>query len=323
MRTIGLVALAWGTLHCACGTLGPAGGGQPRAWPVPDGPAPAAPELVAPGLLSTGLDERDFALSPDGGRALFTVWSGGAGTIVEVRRDDPRPRVVRFSGRHSDLEPTFAADGSLLFASNRPLPGTERKDFNIWTVARQAEGWGEPQPLRGAVNTEADEFYPSVTRDGTLYFTAVYTSGLGKDDLYRAPRAADGSYPRVERLPKPVNSEQWEFNALIDPDERFLVFSVAGRLDGPGRGDLAVSFRSPDGWSAPHLIDVNSEALDYCPALSPDGKTLFFSSRRSNARAPGARVSYDELQGSLRGPGGGGGDLYRVSIDAIERLRSP
>ena len=201
LKTIGSVALALVTVHCAT----PAAPGRIReapvwSWPVPDSPAPMTPELVAPGHLSTGLDERDFALSPDGERALFTVWSSGSGTIVEVRRNDPRPTVVGFSGKHSDLEPAFAGDGTLYFASNRPLPGTERKDFNIWMVRFDAGRWGEPKPLPGAVNTEADEFYPSLTRDGTLYFTAVYESGLGKDDLYRAPRASDGTYPQVEPL---------------------------------------------------------------------------------------------------------------------------
>ncbi len=275
------------------------------------------PELVGRGVLSTGLDERDFALSAAGDRIIYTVWSSGKGTLVELRRNRLGPRVVSFSGRDSDLEPVFAADGRLYFVSNRPLPGTTRSDFNIWSVELTDRGWGEPEPLPGAINTEADEYYPSLTRDGTLYFTAVYDDGMGKDDLYRARRAPDGTYPRVERLPAPVNSEFWEFNAAIDPDERYLVFTVAGRLSGPGRGDLAVSFRTPDDrWSAPVLIDINSPALDYCPSIAPDGQTLYFSSRRA-IPPDDAPVGYDDLQTRLRRPGNGGGDLYRVSIQRL------
>ena len=55
------------------------------------------------------------------------------------------------------------------------------------------------------------------------------------------------------------------------------------RPDGLGSGDLYISFREHDGsWMEPVNMGepVNSSTLEYCPVVSPDGKYLFFTSRR-------------------------------------------
>jgi len=36
-----------------------------------------------------------------------------------------------------------------------------------------ANGWSKAENLGTAINTEADEFYPSIARNGNLYFTAA------------------------------------------------------------------------------------------------------------------------------------------------------
>jgi len=55
---------------------------------------------------------------------------------------DKRDRMKRMliAGDISDLEPVFSSDGTyaLLF-SNRPLSGTEPKDFDVWKVTRNGE----------------------------------------------------------------------------------------------------------------------------------------------------------------------------------------
>jgi hypothetical protein len=69
--------------------------------------------------------------------------------------------------------------------------------------------------------------------------------------------------------------------------------------DAIGDGDLYVSFRRDGAWTAPRPVPVNTEAREYCPIVSPDGTSLYFTSEsgfpddmpqsRLNARASIAR----------------------------------
>ncbi|HEY2725939.1 MAG TPA: hypothetical protein VGI61_02105 [Parafilimonas sp.] len=84
------------------------------------------------------------------------------------------------------------------------------------------------------------------------------------------------------------NSTFDEFNAFVDPDETFIIFSSYGRKDELGNGDLNVSRNIQGVWmNAVHLsTPINSTALDYCPYISPDKKYFFFTSGRHNISIP-------------------------------------
>jgi len=94
--------------------------------------------------------------------------------------------VAPFSGNYYDLEATFAPDGkTLYFVSNRPLlKDSTLKDFDIWKTEKINGIWQAPKNLGNIINTEADEFYPSVTKNGTIYFTAQYKHSKGKEDIW-------------------------------------------------------------------------------------------------------------------------------------------
>jgi Tol biopolymer transport system component len=285
------------------------------------------PRLFAEGVVSTHLDQRDTAWTPEGDELLYSMWVRNRGVIVTVRLVDGEwigPEIAPFSGRHSDLEPFITADGNeLYFISKRPLdPGGGEKDWDIWVVRRTADGWGAPENLGSPVNTDGNEYYPSLSRDGTLYFTgADRVDTMGGEDLYRARRSS-GGFAEPENLGPPINSAEAEYNAMISPDEDYLIFGSA-REDDLGGGDMYISFRSGDGsWTeAVNMGEpVNTRALDFCPALSPDGRFLFFTSRRVAADAP-APASYRELVDSVSGPLNGSMNLYWITSDIIEQLR--
>ena len=285
------------------------------------------PLLFAAGVISTGMSERDMAISPDGKEIVYSVTLGELWALVHVREVDgvwSKPEVVPFSGHHQDLEPFFTPDGNrLYFVSNRPLEGgaEAKEDYDIWYVDRDGESWGEPVNLGAPVNTDANEFYPAVTNDGTLYWTATY--GEGSEDIHLA-RLVNGAYGERETLGEAVNTPGFEFNAYVSPDESILIFSSARRGD-VGGGDLYISFRDEDGaWSAAQNMgpEINSKALDYCPFISADGEYFFFSSRRAHEKPypeGGARV--EDLMAFHLSPQNGLGDIYWVSATVIERLR--
>lgn len=252
------------------------------------GPPGARPEIFAPGVVSTEeYPEIGCTFSPDGREFYFTRLEGGSlddrRTIRFMRREDGGdrwtvPRPAPFSGRWDDIEPMFAPDGKrLFFGSDRPLDGQgEQKDTDVWFVERTAAGWSVPRNAGPAINTANREFHASATRDGTLYFAGVERDG---GDIYRS-RLQAGAYSPRELLPRVINSDDQETHPYIAPDESYLIFERGPRLDVQGQYGLFISFRTPgDAWSRPrHLGEaMNGGSRAGFPAMSPDGKYLFFA----------------------------------------------
>ncbi|PKP32708.1 MAG: hypothetical protein CVU00_11470 [Bacteroidetes bacterium HGW-Bacteroidetes-17] len=288
---------------------------------------PSTPELFESCNLSTGMSERDFALSPDGTEIFYTLQSpqGIFHTILYSRKDSngrwTNPEVAPFTSNFSDLEPAFSPDGSaLFFSSNRPTNGTEIKDFDIWMVKKKNGKWGNPTNIGAPVNTEADEFYPSITKSGNLYFTAAYKTAIGKEDIYVSHRN-DGKYLEPVPLDSAINTVTYEFNAFVSPEEDFIIFTSYGRKDDMGRGDLYMSIKDNQGnWiPAKHLELVNSNTLDYCPFVSFDKKGLFFTSEKVNLKKSytDKKANLKDLVKSFTSPQNGGGDIYWVSFTEI------
>jgi hypothetical protein len=286
------------------------------------------PEILAPGVISTELGERDASFHPDGTELYFTLWTGRFGTIVMSKMDSGSwgsPETVSFSGRHNDLEPFVTPDGSrLYFASKRPLPGeTTSGDFNLWFAERDGDGWGEPEPLDD-VNTDANEFYPSLDRGGNLFWTGAYETSEGGEDIWYAT-PSDTGFSMPINVGQGVNTEHDEFNSMISPDGSWLAFGSFGRDDGMGGGDLYISFKQVDGSFGTAInmgSRVNTSALDFCPSLTPDGSTFVFTSRRTDlAEESDKQRTYKSLTDILRSPENGAGDLYQLPAAFIEELR--
>src|SRR5581483_905732 len=288
------------------------------------------PAIFAEGVISTGDMELNAAFTPDGRTLYFTrrtprpqMWF----ILVSHFRNGRwgAPEMAEFSGQYSDFDPIISPDGSkLFFCSNRPVDGQPRPDFDIWVAEKAAGGWGAPRHLDAPVNTKAAEFYPSVTADGTLYFSSNREGGKGRGDIYRA-RMVDGKYAAPENLGDAINSQYFEGDPFIAPDESYLVFVSYGRPDGLGDGDLYISYRRDGVWTAAKNLGpgINSSALDFCPVVSPDGKYFFFTSERGFADAPlPGRRNFDQLLKQIRGPRNGLGDIYQVDIGALNLNRT-
>lgn len=242
---------------------------------------------------------RDISISENGLELYFTAQSikqdFSAIMVSTYENNEWRaPQVCSFSGKYQDLEPFISQDGlTLYFASNRPVKGRENEEVNydIWKVERSNlnSGWSSPINLGISINTEADEFYPSVANNRNLYFTAALKNGLGKEDIY-VSEYKEGEYILPTPLPESINSVGYEFNAFVAPDESYLIFTGYRREGGLGRGDLYISKKNKKGnWQvATHLSTlINSAGIDYCPFVK-DG-VLYFSSDRSDLKS-----AYDE-----------------------------
>jgi dipeptidyl aminopeptidase/acylaminoacyl peptidase len=313
---------------------------KPAAFPVLQGPylgqtpPGMAPELFAPGIVSTELNTRDIAIAPDGKEIYFCVnlASFTFSTILVTRQKDgvwTEPEVMEHmeNPEYWNIEPCISADGKkFFFMSNRPDKARNevKGDEDIWVMDRTGDAWGEPYNLGLPVNSDSAEFFPSLTRDGTLYF-ARRDKASGEEAIFRS-RLRDGKYQEPEKLPPQVNSGQTRFNAFVAPDESYIIVPTYGRKDSLGATDYYVSFRNPDdSWTEAVNMGERINTAgggEYSPSISPDGKYLFFMSSRVIPKAEWPEkltaAFLHDLHAKL---GNGNSSIYWVDARVIESLR--
>lgn len=211
-----------------------------------------------------------------------------------------KPTIVLASDKYEYNDPFLSPDGKkLFFISDRALDGQgDRKDFDIWYVDRTKDGWSDPINAGRAINSAKNEYYMSFTTDGTMYFSSNRETTPSSDknyDIYFS-KFSDGSFQRSQKLGNAVNSEHYEADVFVSPDETYLIF-CGERPDGFGKGDLFISFKNKKGeWQKARNMGktINTDDYEFCPFVSSDGQYLFFSR---------------------------GGDIHWVSAKVINTLR--
>ena len=294
--------------------------GYERNIPLPQ------PVIFAPGIISTGDYETHPTFTPGGDTLLYLKCAADFSTyticIAYFRAGKwSEPEVAPFSGTYQDADPFITSDGKeVYFLSNRPVRSgdTAKADLDIWRIARTARGWDEPVHLEPPVNSSADEFYPTITDDGTLYFGSAREGGKGGCDIYCA-RWREGKYSAAVNLGDSINTADNEYEPFIAPDESYMIF-MAARPGALRNADLYVSYRRNGVWSRSEKLPspFNSPAIEFSPKVTHDGKYFFFSSTR-NTRDPmvAQHETMGELTMRLRGPGNGLGDIYQVDFSAL------
>lgn len=295
------------------------------ALPAAPTVAPDRPVLVGEGVISTGDYESHPAFTPDEKTLYFLkdapsfeYWTIFVSDLKDGRWSEPR--LAPFSGQFRDADPFITADGSkLFFISSRPVPGKTHRDLDIWVMDRTSDGgWSEPHNLGAPVNSDGQEWYPTVAADGTLYFGSDRPGGKGRTDLYRT-RFVDGRYLEPENLGDAINTPMEEYEPYVAPDQSFLLFMGDNR-DGRGDSDLFVSYQRNGVWTkaVPLPPVINSAAAEYSPKVSADGKTFYWTSCRSKWRSePSRALTTEEYLRKTRSPGNGLGDIYQIDVKAL------
>lgn len=279
-------------------------------------------ELVSPDL-NKFQNVRDFFISPNEDEAYFTIQSPNQdlSKIVCVKNKKwNKPILQSFCDTYSYLEPFLSNDGKrLYFVSDRPKTESEtlKSDFDIWYVERKDKNgvWSKPVNMGSQVNSENNEFYPTLADNNNLYFTMEANLGLGKDDIYFC-KWNGASYSKPILLNKNINSEGYEFNAFISNDESLLIYTKYNSQDGFGSGDLYVSKKNEQGeWITAENIGnkINTKYMEYCPFYHMQSNTLYFTSKRSNL-SPITFKNLRQFQEYISGIENGLSKIYKCKI---------
>jgi len=291
-------------------------------------------KVFAPGIICGDMYERDVAMTPDGKEMYFGVIVGNNtySAIVITKQIDGRwtkPEIAPFSSNPEtrNLEPHITPDGKkFLFVSNRSAEGTENGEDNwdIWAMDWVGDGWSEPYNLGAPINTEVGEFFPSVTREGTLYFTREEPNRL--NGIYRS-RLVAGKYTEPERLPSQVNCGRSRYNAFIAPDESYIIVPAFAGPGSFGGTDYYIVFRNQnDQWSQPLNMgeEINSASgFEWSAYVSPDSKYLFFMSVREEKRESFESVplTLERMQQRQRSFNNGNPNIYWMSASVLDSLK--
>jgi Tol biopolymer transport system component len=258
---------------------------------------PSTPELVQDGVISTARNETWPSVDPVDGSLWFSIYDENFDrqTILRAPKAGDKwgtPAAVSFSsGTSGDRAPRFSPDGKrLYFSSNRS--SANARGFHIWVVERRGQGWSDPVQLPAPVTSTAADMHSSETRDGDLFF---FSTRSGANEIFRSKRTGN-TWSAAELLPPTVNAVRRQTDILVAPDGSWMLVVVTGHPKGLGGDDLFLSRRVNGVWAElQHLpAPINSSEYEYGPSLSPDGKTLYFTSHRR-----------------------GSADVYRVPVSAF------
>ncbi|MDX9694173.1 MAG: hypothetical protein RBT49_00115 [Bacteroidales bacterium] len=287
-------------------------------------------KLFAPNTISTGMNERDFAISPDGTEIFFCREVGNFKytTIFYTQRINniwTAPEVFEYCTNplYKYVEPHLSQDGKkLFFISTIPVDSTTIINEDIWVSTKTDGKWLKPINLGQPVNTKSKEFFPSVTQDGTIYYTHLDT--LVNDEFIYRSRFVNGTYQQPEKLGPNVNIGIARYNAFISSDESYIIIPAYGMPDSYGGTDYYISFRnSLDKWSHPINMGLkinSSNPKEWSASVSSDGKYIFFMSARMNNNEID-KLSQQSLHEFHNSPQNGNTDIYWISSSVIDELR--
>lgn len=174
----------------------------------------------------------------------------------------------------------------LFFASNR-LGGKGEMDLYVsWRQhTHDSAGWQAPTNLDSLNTTGFDSgataFEDELAGGLRMYFVSNPAGGQNNAvDIYESVQQPDGSWAPRQLVPA-LNSPFNEGRPYVRHDGLEIYFNST--RDG-GQQDIWVSTRGSiaDAWGVPQRADgLNTPAPDITPALSWDGRTLFFASLRT------------------------------------------
>lgn len=144
----------------------------------------------------------------------------------------PQPFVYN-SDDYSCAHPTLSADGTLLFFAS-DMPGTIGGQ-DLWVCKKNGDSWDKPVNLGFDINTTGDEVFPSLKKDGILYFSSNGLPGFGDLDIFSA-KQVEGKWLMQRNEGLFLNSKSDDFGITFLNDS--IGYFSSNREGGKGQDDI-------------------------------------------------------------------------------------
>ncbi|RUT78622.1 OmpA family protein [Ancylomarina longa] len=148
-----------------------------------------------------------------------------------------------------------------------------------------------PVNLGAAINSENDEYWPSLTADeSVLVFTRLSPKKKEvklkwQEDFWFSVQV-DSIWQPAKMLSANINTSSNEGAQSITADGRYMYFTACNRPEGLGRCDIYYAVREGENWSTPINLGkpINTAAWEAQPSISADGRILYFVSNRKSGK---------------------------------------
>jgi Tol biopolymer transport system component len=226
-------------------------------------------------LISNG-EVFGIAISPLGDELFYVNAYGGRDSLhifhsKKLNDEWQKPQPTSFSiDNINQIDPSFSPDGKTLLI-NAYI--SDDKKYDVYSINKTETGWSEPQVMSDQINTDAHEFYATMTSNRNVYFTRRNES----NDIY-VSKYDNGKYQKAVPLKGEINTEFSESNPYISPEEDYIIF-ISDREGGYGGADLYISFNNKDVWSAPINFGpkINTKDSEFCPSQDYSNERFFFA----------------------------------------------
>lgn len=131
--------------------------------------------------------------------------------------------------------PSISADNNTLFFTSDMAGGYGGKD--LYMSKKEGETWGAPVNLGPDINTSSDEMFPSVRKDGTLFFASNGLPGFGGLDIYSA-KLINGKWILTRNEGMNLNSSTDDFGITFLNDT--VGYFSSNRAGGKGSDDIYI-----------------------------------------------------------------------------------
>jgi len=165
-----------------------------------------------------------------------------------------------------DFEYPPVCNGSAFTPSENRVYVREWKNGgeHLYRIDRTADGWSDP-------------YYMDLSILGTWQFTVASSENLYFSSDRIMVSVYDGqNHAKPTSLKLEDGTNMVGKSPYVPPDESYIIYSIDG--------DLHISYNMNNGkWTMPISPGsaVNSDQMELCPQVSPNGKYLFFNSRRN------------------------------------------
>ncbi len=185
---------------------------------------------------------------------------------------DTLPALI--NAAHAHFNPVVTADERQLYFMEQ----LKFYDAVMFTLKKDSS-WIEPENLTPAIHSDGDHVVTGVSGDGNyllLSLNDVYQNG----EIFAIERK-NTEWKELEKLNSNINTRFNETHASLSPDGKTLYFT-SDRQGGFGGLDIYRSDKNAQGsWGPAVNLGplINTPLNEETPFVTPDGKTLFFSSQ--------------------------------------------
>jgi len=207
------------------------------------------------------------------------------------------------NSRYDEQSPVISPDGKALYLTiaNHPQNINGKKDpGDIWISLKVNGEWTLPEHGVSAINDAGYNAVLGFSADGTQLFLASHygkNGAVATTQGISVSRKSEFGWSTPENISIPyfLNKSAEPVMGMINPDGDTFIFS-AESYGTKGAEDIYISLKRDGKWGEPINLGstVNTSFQELAPSLSPDEKTIYFSSNGRNG--PGSFDVYSSTR---------------------------